>query len=84
MATLASKCVGKWGAAAQGVGMVDLGSWRWGVLRSPGGSPWSVGLLGLEVGSSCLGRGVLEVGLGQFGRGSCRSWLLSQNGSSHV
>ena len=28
-AALASKCVGKWAAAAQGVAMVSWRSWRW-------------------------------------------------------
>ena len=36
MAALASKCVGKWGAAAQGVNVVSWRSWRWGAIFQAG------------------------------------------------
>ena len=45
MAGLSSKCVGKWGTAAWGVGMVIWRSWRWDAFGQAGildmGHVWS-------------------------------------------
>ena len=56
MAALASKCVGKWGAAAQGVAVVSWRSWR----RD------AVGRAGvLEVRCVWCGCGIVEAGCNQ-------------------
>ena len=56
MAALASKCVGKWGVAAQGVYMVSCRSWRWGAVGQAGI---------LEVGCVWCGCGILEASCNQ-------------------
>ena len=56
MAALASKCVGKWGAAAQGVDVVNWRSWRRGAVGQAGV---------LEVGCCRSVCGILEVGCNQ-------------------
>ena len=53
MATLVSKCVGKWGAAAQGVAVVSRRFWRRGAVGQAGV---------LEVGCVCV---ILEAGCNQ-------------------
>ena len=80
MATLASKCVGKWGAAAQVVEVFSWRSWRWDAVGEAGV---------LLVGCVWCGCGILEavcnqvvwgpvyrvqsVGLGVLAAGSSQS-----------
>ena len=56
MALLASKCGGKWGAAAQGVAVVSRRSWRQGAVGQAGV---------LEVGCIWCGCGILKAGCNQ-------------------
>ena len=56
MAALASKCVGKWGAAAQGVDVVSWRSWRRDAVGQSGV---------LEVGCVWYDCGILEAGCNQ-------------------
>ena len=57
MAALDSKCVGKWGAAARGVGVLSWRSWSWGAVGQAGF---------LEVPCVWCGCGILEAGCNQL------------------
>ena len=69
MATLALKCVGKWGAAAQGVAVVSRRSWRSGVFGVVVGS-WRLGAISRS--------GVPVIGCSQLVWGSWRQGAVSR------
>ena len=78
MGTLASKCVGKWGTAAQGVDVVSWRSWRQGGDRSGRGPEGRVCLVWLwDLESGCSQSEVPVIGHSQLFWGSWQQGAVS-------